>query len=128
MDREEPTLNRSDMRDVQFRSPRRSETAHEAGSYSLWWQIALGVFVAMLAHSIVVGLYRRMEMKAGIEAFTEEMRKATREMPATRPIRDDFIEPRNEPRPLSENERCVNGRRFRRISNGWQQLPYEPCN
>lgn len=46
---------------------------------ALWPQIALGVFLGMLAHSIVVGLYVRYEMyRAGkqVEAVLQDMKRS----------------------------------------------------
>ncbi|RNK84640.1 chloride channel protein, partial [Xanthomonas vasicola pv. vasculorum] len=30
-------------------------------------------------------------------------------------------------RELESNERCIQHKRFRRLSNGWQELPNDPC-
>lgn len=38
--------------------------------HSIWWQVALGVFLALLSHSIITGLYTRHE-------FNKRCRKLT---------------------------------------------------
>lgn len=32
-----------------------------------------------------------------------------------------------EARALRAGERCIQGRRFKRIENGWEQIPHQPC-
>lgn len=136
-EREEPSLGAIDMSEVEFRRPRLAgaQTDGEQRHAGLWLQIALGVFVAMLAHSIVTGLYVRWEIYTGIktlgaafEEFEKEIRAETavptrvhgRE--ATRPARPT----RPAIRPLAAGERCVGGKRFRRVENGWVQV-MEAC-
>lgn len=62
--REEPTIGAVDMSEVQFRRLRRPSMRIDDGHRhaGLWWRIALGIFVGMLAHSIVTGLYVRWEL------------------------------------------------------------------
>lgn len=45
-------------------SPRRSRRAASIDEplAGLWWQIALGVFVGLMMHSLVTGLYARWEL------------------------------------------------------------------
>lgn len=31
------------------------------------------------------------------------------------------------PAPLANDERCISGQRFRRIENGWMQIPHSRC-
>lgn len=105
----------------------------EAESSDLWWQIALGGFIALLSHSIVVGLYTRYETRQAIAQFERETKQATKQM--QRALAQNVpmartAQPPTEyapPRPLSDGERCLQGRRFKRVSNGWVQLPHDPC-
>ncbi|MGY0632752.1 hypothetical protein [Luteimonas sp. A478] len=134
--REEPTLGAIDLSEVEFRRPlprhRLPESEHRG--WDLWWQIALGVFLGMLAHSIVTGLYARWELYQGLKQFgaaieqvgqeprgnpdADQIRR--RERPATRaPSRPEI-------RPLAAGERCIGGKRFRRVENGWVQV-MEAC-
>ncbi|KQR07525.1 hypothetical protein ASF90_19185 [Xanthomonas sp. Leaf148] len=105
----------------------------QADSSDLWWQIALGGFIALLAHSIVVGLYTRYETRQAMAQLEKESKLATQQM--QRALRQNLQTPRNAPevreydppRPLSDGERCLQGRRFKRVSNGWVQLTHDPC-
>lgn len=105
----------------------------EADSSDLWWQIAVGGFIALLAHSIVVGLYSRYETSQAMAQLERESKLATQQMqrafarnvqaPREAPTAEEY----NPPRPLRDGERCLQGRRFTRVSNGWVQMPRDPC-
>lgn len=102
-------------------------------NYSIWWQVALGVFLAMLTHSVITGLYERHELSKAMKQLEAETKKTeqqiqkelesintTRYQPLTQyPIKKTT--------PLREGERCIQKRRFKRIENGWIQIPREPC-
>ncbi|OOW73537.1 hypothetical protein Xmar_13270 [Xanthomonas axonopodis pv. martyniicola] len=51
-----------------------------ADSSDLWWQIALGGFIALLAHSIVIGLYSRYETRQAMAQLERESKLATQQM------------------------------------------------
>lgn len=135
-DRGEPTLGSIDMSEVQFRRPRpaSARTDNEHPYAGLWWRIALGVFTAMLAHSIVTGLYVRWEIYTGLKAlgaaFEDLGKEARNEMSspphAPRPATTRAAPARPALRPLAAGERCVGGKRFRRVENGWVQV-MEAC-
>ena len=134
--REEPTIGAVDMSEVQFRRLRRPSMRIDDGHRhaGLWWRIALGIFVGMLAHSIVTGLYVRWELYTGLRALGaafEDLGKETNATPAagSRPAPRPVTPARMLPpaiRPLGADERCVGGKRFRRVENGWVQV-LEPC-
>ena len=134
--RDEPTLGSIDMSEVELRRPRpaSSRTDNEHPYAGLWWRIALGVFTALLAHSIVTGLYVRWEIYTGIKAlgvaFDEFEKDVRSEIAAPsrspRPTSTRASPPRPAIRPLAAGERCVGGKRFRRVENGWVQV-MEPC-
>lgn len=134
--RDEPTLGSIDLSEVEFRRPRppSSRADYEHPYAGLWWRIALGVFTALLAHSIVTGLYVRWEIYTGIKAlgvaFEEWEKEVRSEMAAPprspRPASTQTSPPRLAMRPLAAGERCVGGKRFRRVENGWVQV-MEPC-
>jgi len=124
-----------DMSEVEFRRSRRrgprADNDHHAG---LWWQIALGVFTAMIAHSIVTGLYVRLEIYMGLRALGQAIEDvgnelgAGPEVPAPTASRS-VAPPRRAPvtmRLLRTDERCVGGKRFRKVENGWVQV-LEAC-
>ena len=83
----------------------------------LWWQIALGVFLGLIAHSAATGLYARWELYQAVKQLNSE---AARQMRYAPPHVD------RSPSPLRDGERCLKGRRFTREPNGWRQLK-EPC-
>ena len=135
-DRDEPTLGSMDMSQVQFRRtrPASARTDNEHPYAGLWWRIALGMFAAMMAHSIITGLYVRWEIYTGLKALgvsLDEFEKdVRREMAApaqaARPASTRVAPPRPAMRPLAPGERCVGGKRFRRVENGWVQV-MEAC-
>lgn len=134
IDRDEPSIGSADMSEVEFRRPRprkgRPEEEHRFAG--LWWRIALGVFVGMMAHSFVVGLFVRWELQqlmrqweAEAAAVQRQMEQALREILPT-PVTSAPPHSAARPRPLAADERCVSGKRFRRVDNGWVQI-LEAC-
>lgn len=88
--------------------------------YSLWWQIALGVFLALCAHSLVEAAYARYQLnQVGMQLHAEIQ---AMQRPATQSNRPTSVRPA----PLRNGERCIQGRRFERVDNGWKQLN-TPC-
>lgn len=93
----------------------------------LWWQIALGVFLAQMAHSIVTGLYERYELAQLNKQIEAETKKATQQLQQQfDALPEDFRPQQYQPAPLRAGERCISGRRLIRIGNGWQQV-MQPC-
>lgn len=89
----------------------------------IWWQIAIGVFLGLLGHSIVLGLYARYEVHKATEAMNAELQRLSKGIKQT-----THAVPTERPnRPLDNDERCIQGRRFKRLENGWQQIPHDPC-
>ena len=136
IDRDEPSIGSVDMSQVEFRRPRRPSmrTDDDHRHAGLWWRIALGIFVGMLAHSIVTGLYVRWELYTGLQAMGtvfEDLEKEANAAPAagSKPRARPVTPARTRPasiRPLAADERCVGGKRFQRVENGWAQV-LEPC-
>lgn len=134
--RQEPVIGTVDMASVEFRRPRRraSQSESEERHAGLWWRIALGVFIGMLAHSVVTGLYVRLELYMGLKAAGDALEQLTGELtestpPPVKPAQrapTRRAAPPAAPRPLSADERCVGGKRFRRVENGWVQV-LEAC-
>lgn len=124
------------MASVEFRRPRRraSRTESEERHAGLWWQIALGVFVGMLAHSVVTGLYVRVELYMGLKAAGDALDQLVDDLTESAPssvrpaqrASTRMAAPPAAPRPLGADERCVGGKRFRRVENGWVQV-LEAC-
>lgn len=136
MEREEPRMGRPDLSNIEFREPIRIN-AVPGESRSLWWQIALGVFLALMAHSIIVGAYRRHEMRQATEQLNADMKKldaqwqreAANAAQAVQTTAASYstVPPRVRPAPLLDGQRCMQGRRFQRVENGWIHLPGQPC-
>lgn len=134
--REEPTIGSVDMSQIEYRrSPARGLQADDDHRFAgLWWRISLGVFVGMLGHSIVTGLYARWEIYTGLQALGaafEDLEKDAKEapIPPSHPAERSPTPTRARTplmRPLAVDERCVGGKRFRRVENGWVQV-LEPC-
>lgn len=140
IDRDEPSIGSVDMSELEFRRPRprsgRLEEEHR--SAGLWWRIALGVFVGMMAHSLVVGLLVRWELQQLMKQWEAETAATQRQMEQV--FREISLTPAPSPttratpsriraastRPLAADERCVSGKRFRKVDNGWVQI-LEAC-
>ncbi len=88
----------------------------------LWWQIALGIFVGQLMTAVLGGL--GFLLLGGLVAS-----QFSREIQISGSNRTTHRAAPNVPahRPLSDDERCIQGKRFRRLSNGWQEMPHDPC-
>lgn len=113
--------------ELQF-SHRRTAARDDSG-WGLWWEIALGVFVALMAHSIVTGLYVRWELHKAEQQIRAELQAADRQLQnAVNSLPDSsYSAPQHVgPTPLRSGERCISGRRFVRVDNGWRQV-MEPC-
>lgn len=105
-------------------------TAERAEGSTLWWEVALGVFLALMAHSLVTGLWQRWEIRQAMKALEREAERFPRQpVPAPEPEPQAEIRylPGAHAAPLRAGERCIHGRRFRRVENGWVQVPHEPC-
>lgn len=97
--------------------------------HSIWWQVALGVFLALLGHSIITGLYTRHQFNKTLQQINVESKKAEQQLsrelkPTSNNSKPRYVVP---PKPLRDGERCMQGRRFKRVENGWVQLPHDPC-
>ncbi|HVJ38199.1 MAG TPA: chloride channel protein [Stenotrophomonas sp.] len=88
----------------------------------LWWQIALGIFVGQLMTAVVAGL--AVLLLGGFAAY-QAGQVMTRQVPVINLPAPRQAQPIQ--RPLGDNERCIQGKRFRRLANGWQELPNAPC-
>ncbi|QDS16170.1 chloride channel protein [Xanthomonas citri] len=90
----------------------------------LWWQIALGIFVGQV---MTAALAATVAVCLGF--FT--MHSLTTSLPASKtpriPTHLGTPTPHEWKRPLRDDERCIEGNRLRKLNNGWQQLPHDPC-
>lgn len=138
MEREEPRIGAPDLSEIDFRRGEHRVTPATRPKNDLWWQIALGVFIGLMAHSAVVGLYLRWEMAQTMKQFTATLDAETKKMErqaeaaarAAMHPKDNRPWPtsmRVPPPPLRDGERCIKGERFKRLENGWQHLPRQPC-
>lgn len=138
MDKKEPTLSKPDMADLEFRpTSYRGPTRPTADNDGLVWKLSVGVGAAVLTALLIFNAYERYQDRKDAEAA---MRMLNAELARQRAEEERFLRehapvrtlqiPAAAPaytRPLSEGERCLRGERFKRIENGWQQLPHDPC-
>lgn len=134
-DRQEPTMGQPDMSDVQFRphdhqgpSMRPEARPRPAG---LTWQIAIGVFLGITMAMVAYKLHERHQMNLAIQQFNAEMTKLDSELARafeapTYRNSESNARTRRVVVPLRNGERCIQGKRLRRIPNGWEQIN-EPC-
>lgn len=139
MEREEPHLSKPDMDNIEFRprSYRGPSTGHRHDTDNgLVWKLSLGVGIAVLCALLLFNAYERrqdrLDAEAALRVLNAELKK--QEAEDVRFLRDHLpprtfpaLAPTHLPRPLRSDERCIDGDRFRRINNGWQQLPRDPC-
>lgn len=149
MDRErhEPTFSAPDLQDVRFRSGR-ARPVRQNEATSPWVYIGVG---AALLIAIAMGLIEWNARRQAAAITRELMRPATPEEQAQldrqhaewerklkaesaaelaevqRALWTDGAPARPVLRPLSANERCIEGRRFQRIEGGWRDRPNDPC-
>jgi hypothetical protein len=143
--REEPTLGKPDIGDMEFR-PRsyRGPSQRASDESSLWLK---GGMAAVVAIVVVMGLIEwsarrsaaammaelnrpatpeeRARFNAEMQRLTEESERDVRNA-----VRTIQLTPQVEyapPAPLRPGERCIRGRRFERLENGWRDRPNEPC-
>lgn len=143
--REEPTLGKPDLGEMEFR-PRsyRGPSRGTADESNAWIK---GGIIAALAIAVVMALIEwnarrsaaammaelnRPATAAERAQFDAEMKRLAEE--SERDVRDVVrtiqLTPHAEyvpPAPLKPGERCIRGRRFERIENGWRDRPNEPC-
>ncbi|TBV76333.1 chloride channel protein [Pseudoxanthomonas winnipegensis] len=101
----------------------------------LWWQIALGVFVGQLMSAAVAGIaflllagFAASQAEDAAKQLSRQLQQATRQAQSAVPPTPSYAPaPTRTRRPLSDDERCMGGRRLKRLPNGWQDLLHEPC-
>lgn len=131
--REEPRIEEPDLSGVQFRDRKAAIRTEREWAFPLWGQIALGVFLAMLLHSIITGMYARHEAAKVLDSLNRELTQANAQLDAETEQEARRIQRTiaplvpTPPAPLRDGERCIQGRRFKRLDNGWQQVPLDPC-
>ncbi|WP_449466806.1 hypothetical protein [Stenotrophomonas humi] len=150
-ERQEPTLGKADLSDVNFRPRKhRGTQANRNSDSEVWLKIALAVIVVVL---IVMGLIEWNAKRQAAAMTAELMRpmtpaeetrleeqmlqwKKTMEAETAKEIaelqRHIWIDPQSAqhyaPRaPLRPGQRCIQGRRFERIEGGWRDIPKSPC-
>lgn len=97
--------------------------------------IVAGVLVGGLLLYQVIAWNERRGMEQAIEELERESDRLEAEyrsraviQPAAQPRRTSIAaDGRHRPAALREGERCINGQRFRRLENGWEEIPHSPC-
>jgi hypothetical protein len=68
------------------------------------------------------------EMERDSARMEAEARALIVEQPQRMPRRTSIAaDGRDRPAPLASEERCISGQRFRRVENGWEQIPNSRC-
>ncbi|UNE61066.1 hypothetical protein [Xanthomonas oryzae] len=148
MERQEPKFGKNTgIEDVEFRPRSYLGPTRQPADSSDFWVRAGVCFVVLIiaavgliewnarrqAAAMTAELLRPMtpreeaQFKAGQEKAERELAANTAKEVAQLRRRILVGDPQQvEVRPLSDGERCIQGRRFKRIANGWQQV-LEPC-
>lgn len=147
-ERHEPTFGKPDVHELQFRGHGRRQIGRNEPT-SPWLYIAVStVLLVVIAMGLIEWNARRQAAAMTRElmrpmtaqeqaAFDAEMEKKGRqleaetaaEVPAVRrTLQLDRALPVRERRPLGTGERCIEGRRFKRMDGGgWRDMPNDPC-
>lgn len=136
MDRQEPTLGKaSDLTDLEFKRSRYVRRHSREGQTDISWKIAVGVFLGLTAFALVtcsavavMGSAALEEQERQERAAAEQLRKALGDPdPMGIQAREAERQRREaEYYGLRTGERCIDGKRFRRVENGWVQIN-RPC-
>lgn len=135
MERREPEFSPDEpieFRPRAYRGPTRP-TSHNDEYFYI--KLSVGIGVAVLVALLIFNAFDRYQDRKDAEfALTQlkgelaqqriEDERLLRQIPALRTVP---AQPPLYRRPLAPQERCINGDRFMRVSNGWQQLPRDPC-
>lgn len=97
----------------------------------LWWQIALGIFVGQLMTAIVAGIGFFLLAGAATYETEQQTKRLTQQMQRiVAPTTPTYSTPTRQvrtTRPLEPDERCIRNKRYKRLPNGWADMPYDPC-
>lgn len=136
MDRHEPTFGKPlDVGDLQLRRPSATSYRSEAARTDISWKIAAGIFLGLTAFALVTCSAVMITGSAAIKEQERQERAAAEQLRQTLSDPDPLgIHAREAERQRREaayyalrpGERCIDGKRFRRVDNGWEQLS-RPC-
>lgn len=141
MEKNEPTLG--DLSKIEFRpklhrgpvpQPSTRPIRYD-NSNGMVWKIALGVFVGLCLFGLVtcsglviVGYAVQAEQEKQAQAAVDEFMKVARDPDPLGWRRAEIERQQQEAqsRALQPGERCIGGKRLRRVDNGWVQVQ-KPC-
>lgn len=138
-DRKETTMgNPADLefRPRDYRGPTILSAAPKPSNVSLEWKIAIGIFLglsmfalATCASMAVIGNAAMKEQQKAEAAAVEEFKRAISDPDPLGWQRQAQMHADREAmrKALLPGQRCIKGERFRRVDNGWVQLPHDPC-
>lgn len=139
MERQEPTLGApAELADLEFRQrPHRPAPTKEP--LGLEWKIAIGVFLGLSMFGLatcvsmaVIGSAVQQEQQKQVDAAIADLNRAMRDpdpfgwQAAARKQERETQRREAEYYALRPGERCIGGKRFRRVDNGWVQIN-RPC-
>jgi hypothetical protein len=146
MERKEPHFGTPDLSDIEFQprdSRRHAPPTTNANTGLSVWKLALGIFLGLSAFGIGTLVFLGMAAQAAMEEQERREKLAAEEFKKALNNPDPFgwhaagAKQRAEDaaqaariraaKQLKPGERCIHGRRFKRVENGWVQLPSQPC-
>jgi hypothetical protein len=141
MERHEPTLGPApDLANLEFRrSVAPPRVAPPKPAMDLSWKIAIGVFVGLSLFGLatctgmaIIGAAVQAEQERHAEEVMAEFRRATSDpdpfswRAAAQQQQREQARQEAARYALRPGERCIQGKRFRRVENGWIQVS-RPC-
>lgn len=143
MDRQEPHFGKPDLSDVDIRprSYQRPSTRTTNARQGLSvWGVAIGIFLGLSAFSVATLVVLGFGAKAVADEQTRREQAAMAQLNKVlrdpdplgwraqaakdRAVREARIRAAKQ---LNPGERCIQGKRFYRVDNGWIELPNRPC-
>ena len=138
-DHKEPSMgNPADLefRPHNYRGPTTARPAATPPPIGLEWKIAIGIFLGLSMFALatcagvaLIGTAAVNEQQKIEAAAVEEFKRAVNDPDPLGWQRQAQLRAgqEDEKKPLNVGERCIKGERFRRIENGWVQVPRDPC-
>lgn len=135
MERREPEFSPDEPIEFRPRSYRGPSQVTQHQDQYLILKISIGAGLGLLIALLIFNAYDRYQDRKDAELALKQLsaefarqraedERFLREHPIVQPRPAEI---RQAPRPLAPDERCIGGDRLRRINNGWQQLPRDPC-
>lgn len=128
-------LSEVEFRPRSYRGPSQPRNSSRPDNNDMVWKIALGVFVGLCLFGmvtctglVIVGSTVQAEQEKQAQAAVKEFVRATSDPDPFGWQRAEVERQQRaaQERALQPGERCIGGKRFRRVDNGWVQIQ-KPC-